>query len=228
MSFSDVPLRYRLAAFWQWGWVGALLFVGVLLTYFPMGILVALTAKVQTKHPQGKPLAARHDARYIAQGASGWWEYANSAWAWLRPWCNYEDGLYGEPSGKTSARCKGRERTRWNVYLWLCRNPFNWAKRTSSLLACYINDCDLDWWGPHMGITDKAPVVEGWYFCRATHRTTGRVYYGYRRVRLNEDGTVYQMTLGYKIKPEHASQVQDGDDLDKAFTLRVQFSSRAD
>lgn len=228
MTFSSIPLRYRLAAFWQWAWVGVLLLVGVLLTYFPMGILVALTAKVQTKHPQGKPLSARHSAKYLDAGASGWWEYANSALAFLRPWNNYEDGLYGEPSGKTSARDKGRERKAWFVYLWLCRNPFNWTKRSSALFACFINECDLTWWGTGKGITDKAPVVAGWYFCRAVHRQSGRVYYGYRKVRLNDDGTVFQATLGYKIKPEHADHQQDADDLDKAFTLRVQFTAEAD
>ena len=71
-------------------------------------------------------------------------------------------------------------------------------------------------------------MVEGWHFCRATDRATGRVYYGYRSVTLNDDGTVRQVNLGYKINPRHATEVQDSDDLDKAFTLRIQFASQSD
>jgi len=228
MQFRDIPLRYRLAALWQWSWVGALIMLGTLLTYFPMGILVALTAKPATKHPQGKPLTARHSAKYMEAGASGWWEYWNSPWAFLRPWNNYEDGCLGEPSGKTSARQKGKERNRFRIYQWLCRNPFNWGKRSSSLFACFVNDCTIDWWGSTDVITDKAPAISGWYFVRAVHKTTGRVYYGYRSVKLNDNGTIDQGRFGYKIEPKHAREVQGADDLDKAFTLRYQFGAHAD
>ncbi|SER35818.1 MULTISPECIES: DUF7338 family protein [Pseudomonas] len=228
MSFSDIPLKYRLAAFWQWFLISLIVITGTLLTYFPMGPLVALTGRASSKHPQGKALNARHSQKYLDLGASGWWEYWNSPYALLRPWNNYEDGLLGEPSGKTSARDKGRERKRWFIYLWLCRNPFNWAKRSSRLLACFPNDCDIDWWGSAESITDKAPVAEGWYFVRAKDRTTGRVYYGYRSVTLNSDGTVNQARIGYKVEPRHAREVQDADDLDKAFTLRYQMHAEAD
>lgn len=223
----DIPLKYRLAAYWQWFCVAIPFGIGVLLTYFPMGLLVAATARYSDVHPQGKRTRALHDADYAAAGSSGDWEYWISPWRWLQPWNNYEDGALGEPSGKHSARVGGEERTFWNRYSWVCRNSFNWAKRSSRFFACFVNDCDIDWWGTG-SITDKAPVITGWHFCRATDRTTGRVYYGYREVRLNEDGTVYQATFGYKIKPEHARSKQDVDDLDKAFTLRVQFASEPD
>lgn len=223
----EIPLQYRLAAYWQWFLVFIPFSVGVLLTYFPMGLLVAATARYTREHPQGKRTVATHDPDYAAAGSSGAWGYWNSPHRWLRPWNNYEDGTFGEPSGKTSARVGGDEDSIWNQYLWLCRNPFNWAKRSSRFFACFVNDCDLDWWGSY-NLTDKAPVVAGWYFCRAVDRTTGRVYYGYRQVRLNDDGTVYQATFGYKIKPVHQLTLQDKDDLDKAFTLRIQFASEAD
>jgi len=223
----EIPLQYRLAAYWQWFLVAIPFAVGVLLTYFPMGILVALTSRHMSRHPQGKPTLATHKAEYRNEGSSGAWSYWNSYVLWLRPWNNYEDGTLGEPSGKHSARVGGNEDSFWNQYLWICRNPFNWAKRSSRFFACFVNDCDIDWWGTGI-ITDKAPVIEGWHFCRAMDRTTGRVYYGYREVRLNDDGTVYQSTFGYKIKPEHQLAMQDVDDLDKAFTLRIQFASQPD
>lgn len=223
----EIPLKYRLAAYWQWMVVLIPFALGVALTYFPMGLLVAFTSRFMEKHPQRKPTTARHSAKYLSQGSSGHWSYWNSPVIWLRPWNNLEDGTLGESTGKHSARVKGLEDTFWSQYLWLCRNPFNWAKRTSRFFACFVNDCDIDWWGDYC-ITDKAPVVEGWQFCRAVDRATGRAYYGYRSVRLNDDGTVRQVNCGYKINPAHARTKQDADDLDKAFTLRIQFASEAD
>lgn len=220
-----VPTRYVLAAIVQWTWLSIVVGAGVLLTFFPMGFLVIITAKF-IRSPDG-PLVATHEPKYIAQGSSGLWAYKATKWRWLAPWNNFEDGLLGEPSGKHSAREKGEERRFWPQYRWLIRNPFNQAKRTSRRLACFVNDCVIDWWGDY-AVSDKAPIVEGWHFCRAIERETGRVYYGFRRVRGNPDGTVNNLVLGFKIRPEHATQVQDADDLDKAFTLRWQRASQPD
>lgn len=220
-----VPMRYILAAAWQWTWLAIVIGAGVLLTFFPMGPLVIATARF-IRSPEG-PALASHEPKYIAQGSSGLWAYKATTWPLLRLWNNLEDGLLGEPSGKHSAREKGNERSVGAQYRWLIRNPFNQAKRTSRLLACYVNDCVIDWWGNYE-VTDKAPIVEGWHFCRATDKATGRVYYGFRRVRANPDGTVNNLVLGFKIRPEHAKQVQDADDLDKAFTLRWQRASQPD
>ena len=222
-----VPETYRKEAREQWRSVGLRYFGGMAMTYLGAGLLVALTAKNQKIHPFNEPVKQTHSSKYIAEGSSGEWDYANSNVKWLQGWNNLEDGLNGEPSGKHSARCKGKERSWWNRLMWTFRNPYNWAKRTNPLYFCPVNDCDITYWGSD-SITDKAPVVEGWYFVRAVHRTTGRVYYGYRAVKLNADGTVHQTTFGFKIKPEHANNVQDADDLDKAFTFRIQFSSNAD
>ncbi len=220
-----VPIRYLLAAIIQWAWVCVPFSICWALTYFPMGMLVALTARQTTNHLGERE--GPHSDKYIAEGSSGRWEYWASPWRLLWPWNNYEDGALGEPSGKHSARVGGRERTWWSQYQWLCRNAFNQGKRTSRLFACFVNDCDIDWWGS-ADLSDKAPIREGWYFCRAVERASGRVYYGYRRVRANKDGTVYNAVFGYKIRPTHASEMQDADDLDKAFTMRIQFASKPD
>lgn len=220
-----VPMRLLLAAAWQWLLLSVLLVGGVLLTYFPCGLLVALTARPATNafgQRQGT-----HEVEYIAAGSSAWWEYWATPRRWLSAWNNYEDGTLGEPSGKHSARVRGQERSIWNQYLWLCRNPFNQGKRTSLLLACPVNDCDLQWWG-YRRLSDKAPVFAGWYFCCATHRTTGRRYFGFRWVQALPGGLVRQLNIGFKLKPEHACRLQDPDDADKAFTLRYQHASAAD
>lgn len=224
---STIPAEYRRDAVRQWLSIGRRYFGGMLMTYLGAGLLVALTAKRQYVHPFNEPTEAVHDADYIAAGSSGRWEYCNSSIEWLQDWNNLEDGVNGEPSGKHSSRCGGKEASWWNRLMWTFRNPYNWAKRTKPLYFCPVNDCDLQWWGDQI-ITDKAPVFEGWHFCRAVNRETGRVFYGYRSVRLNKDGTVRQVTLGFKIKPSHATVVQDADDADKAFTARIQFASQPD
>lgn len=224
---STIPTEYRREAIDQWWSIGRRYFGGMAATYFGPGLLVALTAKRQHVHPFNEPTEAEHDADYIALGSSGRWEYWNSDVEWLQGWNNLEDGVNGEPSGKHSARCGGKEASRWNRFMWTCRNPYNWGKRTNPLYFCPVNDCDLQWWGDHW-ITDKAPVVEGWHFVRAVHRVTGRVYYGYRSVRLRSDGKVRQVTMGFKIKPTHAGVIQAPDDADKAVTFRIQFASNTD
>ena len=250
------PVKYILAALWQWTYVGLMFAVVYLLTLFPMGFLVILTAKHTTNH-MGESEAV-HSDKYIAEGSSGKWQFWASAVRFIRRWNNYEDGLWGEPSGKHSARVGGKEATFWNKYSWICRNAYNEGKRTSRFFACYVNDCDIQFWGTG-DVSDKDPIKDGWYFIRAVDRTTGRVYYGYRYVVANERnsgirlmivktlmgignllskltggekrtlaGTVYNAVFGYKIKPSHATEVQDADDLDKAFTARVQFASTPD
>lgn len=224
---NTIPADIRREATFQFWKVGAVYFWLWLLTFFPCGILVALTSKKQDQHPFGEPTEAKHREKYVKEGSSGSWEYWNSSWSWLQDWNNLEDGTLGESSGKHSASCGGTERTLWQQYSWLCRNPYNWGKRTRPLFNCPVNECDIRYWGSQE-ITDKAPVISGWYFVQATHRKTGRVFYGYRSVRLNDDGTVRQVNLGYKLKPGHAGTVQDPDDADKAFTIRIQFASQAD
>ena len=243
------PTIYIIAALFQWTVTLCTYSIAVLLTYFPMGILVALTAR-----PGPSPFGegpTEHRQKYIEQGSSGMWDYWWSPVKWLLYWNNYEDGLLGEPSGKHSARVKGNEHTFWNMYRWICRNPFNWGKRNSDFFACFVNECKVEWWGTG-DVSDKNPPVPGWYFVRATHKLTGKVYYGFRYLKQNSDtsglpkvvarfflglqsmfgskrklkDTVFNLVVGFKLKPSHAWTVQDEDDLDKAFTLRLQPTGR--
>lgn len=222
---GKVPLRVWLAAWWSWLAILPGFAIMVALTYFPMGILVALTARPTVNYLHER--SRRHDADYMAQGSSGWWEYWASPIKWLDAWNNLEDGTLGEPSGKHSARVGGQERSWWNQYLWTCRNAFNKGKRRSQRYACLVNECAVEYWG-NFSISDKVPPVAGWHFVIATHKETGRKYYGYRRVVLLENGKLNQTTLGFKIKPSHGITLQDADDLDKAFTFRKQFGSTPD
>lgn len=208
---------------------------------FPLGLIVAYTA-APAESPYGEE-RTEHSEKYKAAGSSGWWEFWASPIKWLQRWNNYEDGLLGESSGKHSARVGGKEREFWNIYDWIIRNPFNVGKRTDPFYACFVNDCTLIFTGTG-DVSDGEDVKEGWYLCKATHKVTGKVYYGYRYLKLWKrvawldsawvqkipylrgfnnwiDGKVLNAVAGFKLKPSHANEVQDKDDLDKAFTIRV-------
>lgn len=220
---GKLGLRPIVAFLIQFFVVGFVYAFGWALTYFPMGILVALTAK-KAVSPFGEEPRA-HDQKYIDQGASGWWEYWATPIKWLNPWNNLEDGSLGESSGKTSARCKGKERTFWNQYLWMCRNPFNTAKRTSDFFACFVNDCVIQYWGVYTVSDSSSGVAPGWQLVKATRKTDGKTYWGFQYLYLKKSGKVFAVKAGFKIKPAHANQVQDADDLDKAWTFNVHFNS---
>lgn len=203
--------------------------IGVLLTMsvfyaltYPASILLALTAKKQTKHPIGKPIEETHSDKYIAMGSSGSWEYWNSNIPFLKWWNNYEDGLLGEPSGKHSAREKGKERSLKSMIDWTIRNPFNYGKRTLPLFHCMVNDCDVSYIGDFI-ISDKRKDQSGWYMTKAVNKLTKRTYYGFRLVKhwkFRGKDKVSHIYIGFKIKPEHKYIMQSEDDLDKAFTFR--------
>lgn len=240
----EAPTSVWIKAIFQWFYVGLVGIVLWALTYFPMGPLAILTSRFGT-NPYGES-EEKHSQKYIDQGSSGIWKYRYTTVPILE-WFNViEDGLYGEPSGKHSARVGGREHTFWNMYKWVTRNPFNQIKRTTRFFACYVNESVIKYWGDRE-LSDKNKEQEGSYLVMAVDQGTKKTYYGYRKVvyfdnlgwyqELKEmfnkvsflkkyapmlENKVYQATLGYKIKPIHDTEVQDEDDLDKAFTFRVQ------
>lgn len=192
---------------------------GILATV-PASFIVAATARKQTSHPQGKPLAEDHLDKYKRRGSSGRWEYWNSNLSWLRWFNNYEDGLLREPSGKGSARAKGKERSYFNMLLWIWRNPFNWGKRTIDMFHCMVNECDVYYRGKK-GLTDRQDTGGGWAFTKAVHRQSGKSYYSFRWIKHYRGNKVRQFSIGFKIKPDHQGVIQDRDDADKAFTFRL-------
>ena len=240
----EAPTLVWVRAIFQWFYVGVVALVLWALTYFPMGPLMILTSK-KGKNVFGEEYA-KHDQKYIDQGASGEWYYIGN-WIPILQWFScYEDSLTGEPSGKHSARVKGKENTFWNKYLWTIRNPFNYLKRTTRFFACYVNESVVKYWGDRE-LSDKNMEQDGSYLVMAVDQGTKKTYYGYRKVvyfdklgwylKLKEifketsslkkyshllENKVFQATFGYKIKPTHDTEIQAWDDRDKAFTFRVQ------
>jgi len=250
LSLGQVPFKLWAKAWTQWTLVGVVLAVTWLLAVFPMGILVALFCKPSTNFLGETELP--HKQSYIDQGSSGTWKFLFTDLPVIKWWANLEDGQAGEDSGRWSASRGGNEYSFLSKWLWAIRNPFNYFKRTSRWLACYVNDCVVSHYGSY-DVSDKVSEGNtGGYFVMAKDKSNGRVYYGYRRVFFWDevswyvsakpmlarvlalfkveaswlDERCYNAVLGYKIKPSHATIVQDDDDLDKAATMRVQVFSK--
>lgn len=221
-----IPKMELVKATLSWVAVGIPYALGWVATFI-MGLFVAATSERQYFHPQGKRTSGQHSDKYVVEGASGKWEYWGSPYKILRWWNNYEDGTLGEPSGKHSARCSGNERSFWNQYLWTIRNPFNYGKRSLPLFHCKINNCSMEYWGD-LEVSDKEVGQGGWHFCKATDKLTGRVYYWYRSVRNLGNNKVRVAAIGFKVKPIHALVIQDADDEDKAFTIRLPVKTNID
>lgn len=254
-GISDIPGKLIVKAVLENLLVLVAAAVLYLLTWFPMGPIAVYLSKPMTNRYGER--TAKHSQKYIDQGSSGWWEYWGTTIPFVRWFSSLEDSLWGESSGKWSATVKGKESTFWNKYAWVRRNPFNYIKRTNKFFACFINDCDVSYYGDYM-ITDKNLSDHGAHFVIAKDKLTGKTYYGFRHIfawntvswyntlqaffvktgnlKLTRwtgslklarwmDNRVYHANLGFKIKPSHADNKQDEDDLDKSFTFRVQPAS---
>lgn len=179
---------------------------------------IGCTRIVYSVNPYGLRDAI-HDAKYIAAGSSGSWLYATFRDAVLLPWSNYEDGLRGEPSGKWSARRKGKEATWLSMWFWSAvRNPVNYASRVWAFFAVHLADvASIDYWGDYIIDKHSSKWIQ-WHMVRTT-TLDGRRYYGFRmKVRY----LPWLFLVGSKVKPIH----RHGDDLDdqrKGCTFRLWF-----
>lgn len=219
---KSIPLKHELRALIQWASVSFVLLITYLAGFF-MAFFACLTSK-RMKNAFGEQ-AQEHEEKYLELGSSGYWEYWASPLPFVRLWSNYEDGDLGEPSGKQSVRCNGKERAFWNRYKWNAfRNPFNMGKRTIQFFHCLVNDCDIEYWGDEK-VSDKHPDLFGWQFVKATHKKTKKSYYGYYSVKDLEREKIRVLRFGFKVKPSHIGVIQDADDKDKAFTFRCQLSA---
>jgi len=236
---NELDWREKINAWKQWIPLSLLTFFGTFVGFFVCPIaIIWLKTKHQLFHMKPKPnrfgeKVQTHTNHYMTEGSHGLWEYWDvSSFMWpfnklFWPWGNPEDGYLGEPSGKHSARWDGKERSFRAMFAWSAiRNAFNNVKR--EYLGCPIEDCEIEWWGDgkhtnhanHVLLNDNHPVRPGWYFVKATHKETGKVYYGYRSVEELKNGKIKHVRYGFKIKPKHEGQTMDPDDKLKGFTMR--------
>lgn len=252
-ELKDVPLKVWGKAFSQWFLLTLVLLPVWILAVFPMGLLVAWLSKPTTNR-FGESILP-HSDKYIAAGSSGTWRFLFPDYPVIRWWGNLEDGQLGEDSGRWSAGRKGKENSFLSKYLWAIRNPFNFYKRTSRRLSCFVDECSITYYGLKY-VSDKVITSEeGGYLCIAKDHVTKIEFYGARyvffwdnkawfrglvtlisklagcfdkdiAVRNWLEGRCFNLSMGYKIKPSHSEEVQDEDDKDKASTVRVQFFSK--
>lgn len=236
-TMKKMPRSMWIKAYFKWSLVLICYTPAWLLSFFPMGFIVPLVVRPMTNVFGMKEM--EHSDKYKEGKSSGNWKYYGTNIPFIKLWSNLEDGAHGEPSGRWSSLVKGKEKTFWNRYRWVIRNPFNYGKRTMPLFACMVNDCDIKYWGDYY-VGDRGTFTTGSHFCIAKHKKTKRTYYGYRALFTWEDyfssrgkktpkflrGKFCNVSLGFKIKPSHADNIQVPDDRDKAFTFRIQFARK--
>ncbi len=209
-----IPIAARL----QWAGVLAVYIWFVLLGLFVVPFVILLSKPMTNFVGERKQ---KHSSKYLSQGSSGEWEYIGTDIPVLKWWANLEDGNLGEPSGKHSARWAGKERSFLAQYNWLAlRNPVNYLKRTWGFLHCPVDDCVVEYIGDYH-VSDRGNAF-GEQFVWATHKDTGKKYYGYYSVKDLGNGKGKVKRYGFKVRPSHANETQDADDKDKAFTMRYQ------
>lgn len=194
-----------------------------------IGLFVGIIAVNNTEKTTNKfgEATSVHRQKYIDKGSSGSWDYIKPKWGWLWAWGNDEDGYLGEPSGKWSANVEGNERTKWNMYLWSAvRNPANNFSRYTSWYGCPVMECDVEYEGTYY-LNDNDANATGTQFVVATHKITGRKYYAFRIVwKYPYLDRVFHVRLGYKLKPSHATDIQDEDDKIKGWAIRIAIAPR--
>lgn len=114
--------------------------------------------------------------------APGYWGLGRlPAWAWL--WSNDRDGALGDKRGWWHLNAPfGLGAYHWfSQFWWLAiRNPAN-NMRFSPWFSCPLTECDYRYWGDER--VEDRPGQGGQRLLLATHKITGRRYYGFYGVK---------------------------------------------
>lgn len=112
----------------------------------------------------------------FTQAPGNWVHVGLPSWAWL--WSNDRDGAAGDKRGWWHLNAPfGLGAYHWfSMLFWLAlRNPAN-NSRFTPLLGCPVTECDYRYWGDE-SVEDR-PGQGGLRLLLATHKATGRRYYG--------------------------------------------------
>jgi hypothetical protein len=175
-----------LRAAWQWA-----VFLPLRVFLILLGWLVVPLA-LPFLTIQGPPVAFTQ--------APGFWSLARlPAWAWL--WSNDRDGALGDKRGWWHLNAPfGLGAYHWFSKLWwlAIRNPAN-NMRFSPWFSCPLTECDFRYWGDE-SVEDR-PGQGGQRLLLATHKTTGRRYYGFYCVWQWSATRALVIQLGFKPEP---------------------------
>lgn len=167
------------------------LFLPLRVTLILLGFLVV---------PAALPFLAIEGPAIPFSQAPGKWRLAKlPAWAWL--WSNDRDGALGDKRGWWHLNAPfGLGAYHWFPQLWwlAIRNPAN-NMRFSPWFSCPVAECDYRYWG-NESVEDR-PGEGGRRLLLATHKVTGRRYYGFYGVWQWSGTRALVIQLGFKPEP---------------------------
>ena len=136
----------------------------------------------------------------FTQAPGNWRLVTLPAWAWL--WSNDRDGALGDKRGwwHLNALFGLGAYHPFSMFWWLAlRNPAN-NMRFTPLLGCPVTECDYRYWGDE-NVEDR-PGQGGRRFLLATHKRTGRRYYGFYSVWQWSATRAVVVQVGFKGEPK--------------------------
>lgn len=151
--------------------------------------------------PLALPFRVRQGPSVPFTQASGTWQLVVlPAWAWL--WSNDRDGALGDKRGWWHLNAPfGLGAYHWfSMFWWLAlRNPAN-NMRFTPLFGCPVTECDYRYWGDER--VEDRPGEGGRRLLLATHRKTGRRYYGFYGVWQWSATRAVVIQIGFKGEPK--------------------------
>lgn len=179
-------LSHILRAALQWA-----LFLPLRVTLILLGLLVV---------PLALPFLVIENPPIAFTQAPGYWGLGRlPAWAWL--WSNDRDGALGDKRGWWHMNTPfDLGAYHWfSQFWWLAiRNPAN-NMRFSPWFSCPVAECDYRYWGSEV-VKDR-PGQGGRRLILATHKTTGRRYYGFYGVWQWSATRAVVIQIGFKPEP---------------------------
>lgn len=136
----------------------------------------------------------------FTQAPGNWLLFTLPGWAWL--WSNDRDGTLGDKRGwwHLNAPFGLGAYHPFSMFWWLAlRNPAN-NMRFTPLLGCPVTECDYRYWGDE-NVEDR-PGQGGRRFLLATHKRTGRRYYGFYGVWQWSATRAVVVQIGFKGEPK--------------------------
>lgn len=166
--------------------------------FLPLRVTLILLGLVVV--PLALPLLkAQGPAVPFIQAPGNWWLATLPGWAWL--WSNDRDGALGDKRGWWHMNTPfDLGAYHWfSQFWWLAiRNPAN-NMRFSPWFSCPLTECDYQFWGDET-VKDR-PGQGGRRLLLATHRRTGRRYYGFYGVWQWSAARAVVVQLGFKPEP---------------------------
>lgn len=178
------------------------------LLLLPVRVVLILLGLVVV--PLAMPLLVTEGPPVPFTQAPGNWQFKRlPAWAWL--WSNDRDGAVGDKRGwwHLNAPFGLGAYHPLSMFVWLAlRNPAN-NMRFTRWLGCPVTECDYRYWGDE-NVEDR-PGEGGCRLLLATHKKTGRRYYGFYGVWQWSTTRAVVIQIGFKGEPKDWAEDYTGD-----------------